>query len=81
MGARRHGGDLRVEVWDTGPGIPEDKRETIFKEFQRLESAGHAGEGMGLGLAIVERACALLDHPLRLHSQVGAGTGFSAVSP
>ncbi len=81
VGARRQGNDLRVEVWDTGPGIPEDKRETIFKEFQRLESAGHAGEGVGLGLAIVERACALLDHPLRLHSRVGAGTGFTVTLP
>ena len=76
VGVRRRGDGIRVEVWDTGPGIPEDKRQVIFGEFQRLEAAASPSEGMGLGLAIVERACALLDHRLTLVSEVGRGSGF-----
>ncbi|WP_296473795.1 PAS-domain containing protein [Roseinatronobacter sp.] len=80
LGVRRRGGVLRLEVWDTGPGIPEDKQADIFKEFTRLDPAGSDG-GMGLGLAIVEQACALLQHPLSLRSTVGRGTKFSVTVP
>ena len=76
VGARRQAGRVRIEVWDTGPGIPEAERDNIFKEFRRLDAPASASEGMGLGLAIVERACALLGHPLRLVSEPGRGTGF-----
>jgi signal transduction histidine kinase len=80
LGVRRRGGVLRIEVWDTGPGIPEDRQTDIFKEFTRLDPAGSDG-GMGLGLAIVEQACALLQHPLSLSSAVGRGTMFSVTVP
>ncbi|MDJ0627671.1 MAG: PAS-domain containing protein [Rhodobacter sp.] len=76
VGARRNGGSVRVEVWDTGPGIPEADQDRIFKEFERLDARASASEGLGLGLAIVERACARLGHPLGLWSVVGQGTGF-----
>lgn len=76
VGARLRGGMLRVEVWDTGPGIPEAEQGNIFKEFHRLNAPASASEGMGLGLAIVERACALLGHPLGLSSRMGRGTCF-----
>lgn len=72
---------VRVEVWDTGPGIPDDKQNIIFGEFQRLNASASAAEGMGLGLAIVERACSLLNHPLRVESKVGVGTGFLVEIP
>ena len=72
---------MRVEVWDTGPGIPDDKQNIIFGEFQRLNASASAAEGMGLGLAIVERACSLLNHPLRVESKVGVGTGFLVEIP
>lgn len=81
VGARRRGGAVRLEVWDTGPGIPEEAREDIFKEFHRLNARASASEGMGLGLAIVERACALLGHPLGLRSTVGRGTCFMVQVP
>jgi len=74
VGTRRRGGMLQVEVWDTGPGLPEAEQENIFKEFHRLDAPAPASEGMGLGLAIVERACALLGHPLGLSSRMGRGT-------
>lgn len=81
VGARRRAGVVRLEVWDTGPGIPEEAQNDIFKEFHRLNARASASEGMGLGLAIVERACALLGHPLGLWSEVGRGTCFMVQVP
>jgi signal transduction histidine kinase len=81
VGTRRLRKTVRVEVWDTGPGIAEDEQELIFGEFQRLNATASAADGMGLGLAIVDRACALLSHPLQLRSQVGRGTVFSVELP
>jgi hypothetical protein len=81
VGARRRGRAVWLEVRDTGPGIPQEAQKDIFKEFHRLNARASASEGMGLGLAIVERACALLNHPLRLHSEVGRGTRFMLEVP
>ncbi len=81
VGARPSGGGIRVEVWDTGPGIADEDQEAIFIEFNRLNAKASAGEGMGLGLTIVERACARLGHPLSLTSVVGRGTRFSVQLP
>lgn len=77
VGVRRTGDNVRVEVWDTGCGIAEEDQETIFQEFQRLDTSHQAAEeGLGLGLAIVERACQRLGHPLGLQSIPGRGTKF-----
>lgn len=84
VGVRRIGEDrLRVEVHDTGPGIAPEDIPLIFGEFKRLDPPAGAepGQGVGLGLAIVERACKLLDHPLELHSAPGRGTTFSVSLP
>ncbi|WP_425045672.1 PAS-domain containing protein [Primorskyibacter sp. S87] len=81
VGARQRGRTVRVEVWDTGPGIAESEQETIFGEFQRLNASASAADGMGLGLAIVDRACALLRHPLALTSEVGRGSVFRVDVP
>ncbi|MFN7001837.1 MAG: PAS-domain containing protein [Roseinatronobacter sp.] len=80
LGVRHRGDRLRIEVWDTGPGIPEDRQTDIFEEFTRLDPS-RGDSGMGLGLAIVEQACALLNHPLGLQSVVGRGTVFSVTVP
>lgn len=80
LGARRLPGAVRIEVWDTGPGIPEADRRTVFREFRRLPGSEGAG-GLGLGLAIVERACTLLRHPVGLVSVEGRGTGFRVTVP
>jgi CheY-like chemotaxis protein/two-component sensor histidine kinase len=81
VAARKRGSFLRLEVWDTGPGIPEEEQDNIFKEFHRLNARASASEGMGLGLAIVERACALLGHPLGLSSRLGRGSCFMLQVP
>lgn len=85
LGCRRSGRDgdeLRIEVWDTGIGIPKDKREEVFREFVQLENPQRQRDkGLGLGLAIVERLSRLLGHPLVLRSQPGKGTMFALVVP
>jgi CheY-like chemotaxis protein len=80
VGCRRRGQQVRIEVWDSGPGIPEDQRRNIFGEFYRL-SKGDSHGGLGLGLAIVDRLCSLLDHPIELTSSVGKGSRFSVALP
>ncbi len=55
VGARHRRGKLRIEVLDTGPGIPQGKQKLVFKEFQRLDQGAKAARGLGLGLSIVER--------------------------
>lgn len=81
VGARKQGGMLRLEVWDTGPGIREADQRVIFEEFRRLNRRASASEGMGLGLAIVDRACARLGHPLELRSIPGKGSVFKVTLP
>ena len=76
VGARRNGESVRIEVWDTGPGIAEDDQNTIFEEFKRLDTKASNNDGLGLGLAIVERACARLGHPIGLWSEPGRGSCF-----
>lgn len=79
---RPRGDQIRIEVWDSGPGIPDDKRAAVFGEFQRLEAADRASEkGLGLGLAIVDRIARVLDHPVSLRSRVGHGTVFAVDVP
>ena len=82
LGARRHGGDVRIEVWDSGPGIPAEQCARIFGEFQRLEQPSPWGEkGLGLGLSICDRIAAMLDHRLDLRSRPGHGSCFAVIVP
>lgn len=81
LGLRHRGGLAALQVLDTGPGIPEDKRGLIFREFQRLEGAGSREHGLGLGLSIVERICLTLNHPMELDSEAGKGSVFTVVVP
>lgn len=76
VGARRRGHQVRIEVWDTGLGIRQEDHAAIFEEFRRLNRRASASEGMGLGLAIVERACTRLGHRIDLCSQPGRGSVF-----
>lgn len=82
LGCRRQGETIRIEIWDTGVGIPADQRQAIFQEFRRLDSGLDGDErSAGLGLSIVERIAALLGHPLRLRSWPGHGSVFSIGLP
>ena len=76
LGVRRRGSGLQVEVWDNGPGIPEEKQAHIFDEFTRIERSG-VDHGLGLGLAIARGISRVLDHSLSLRSWPGKGTVFS----
>tara|TARA_R110002049_G_scaffold71030_3_gene183214 strand:- start:793 stop:4332 length:3540 start_codon:yes stop_codon:yes gene_type:complete len=71
---------IELQVWDTGRGIPPEKFNEIFLEFKQLDQHDH-NPGLGLGLAIVDRMCRLLDIPIRLESQVDRGTCFSLTLP
>jgi len=81
VGCRRRGEFLRVDVCDTGPGIPEERREAIFEEFQRLTAPGAETIGFGLGLSIVRRFAQALEHTIYLASRVGHGSTFSVALP
>jgi signal transduction histidine kinase len=75
LSAVQHGNSVHVVVSDTGPGIPEERRETIFAEFVRLEEDASV-QGLGLGLAIVDRLVRLLGHHVVLESLPGRGSSF-----
>jgi signal transduction histidine kinase len=82
VGCRRERQTLRIEVWDSGPGIPEQKHEEIFHEFVQLENPARARDkGLGLGLAIVRRLGELLKHSIALRSIPGRGSVFSVSVP
>ncbi|WP_207266554.1 PAS domain-containing hybrid sensor histidine kinase/response regulator [Pseudomonas sp. GW101-3H06] len=82
LGVRRRKGELCLEVWDRGPGIPEDKQQVIFEEFKRLDShQTRAEKGLGLGLAIADGLCRVLGHTLRVRSWPGRGSVFSVSVP
>ena len=81
MGCRRVGDRLRVEVHDTGPGIPQSKQKQIFKEFERLGDGKAREPGLGLGLSIVERIGHVLNHPIDVRSTPRKGSSFSIALP
>jgi signal transduction histidine kinase/DNA-binding NarL/FixJ family response regulator len=82
VGCHRRAAVLRIEVWDSGIGIPEDQQRNIFGEFYQLSSARRDRHGgLGLGLAIVERLCRLLDYPIELASRLGKGSRFAISVP
>ncbi|WP_342247219.1 hybrid sensor histidine kinase/response regulator [Pseudomonas sp. OTU5201] len=82
LGARRRGDRLRLEVWDSGRGIPADQLQAIFLEFNQLD-VGRAAErkGVGLGLAIVDRIASMLAYRVEVRSQLGRGSVFSIEVP
>ena len=81
VGCRRRGGKLRIDVYDTGIGIPYGKRRAVFKEFHRLDQGARVARGVGLGLSIVERIARVLDSEVALKSVVGRGSRFSVEVP
>jgi Na+/proline symporter/CheY-like chemotaxis protein len=76
VGCRRRRKRLRIDVYDTGLGIPASKKRAVFKEFHRLDQGAKVARGLGLGLSIVERIARVLEHKLDLQSTVGRGSHF-----
>ena len=75
VAARRRGALCRIDVVDTGRGIPEEERALVFEEFYRGTCDREDGEiGLGLGLSIVRRMASTLNHAITLHSRPGRGT-------
>jgi two-component system CheB/CheR fusion protein len=82
LGCRRRDDMLRIEVWDTGAGIPELELQAIFEEFHQLDNpARERSKGLGLGLAIVQRLSDLLGHKIDVRSRLGTGSVFSIEVP
>lgn len=73
------GGQRRIEVWDTGVGIPQVHQREIFREFYKVPTHGGTEDGFGLGLYIVARLSAILGHPISLSSRPSRGTVFRLV--
>lgn len=82
LGARRAGDQVRIEVWDSGPGIPGEVQSRIFRDFERGLRASPWGErGLGLGLAGCLRLARLMGHRLDLRSRAERGTMFLVSAP
>ncbi len=82
IAARRRGEDIRFEVWDTGLGIPPEHIKDIFQEFFQLSNPQRdRSQGLGLGLAIVDRLTRLMGHTLTVRSLPGRGSVFSLDVP
>lgn len=79
--ARKKGDAIRVEVRDSGPGIPQDEQSRIFEAFYRLRQSGQAVEGTGLGLAITQRLVELHGGQLGIESEMGRGSCFYFTLP
>ncbi|MDD5297227.1 MAG: ATP-binding protein [Rhodocyclaceae bacterium] len=82
VACRRRGNRVRIEVRDTGIGIPREAFDSIFQEFVQLRNPGrNRSQGLGLGLAIVKRLATLLDLRLELLSELGKGSIFAVEAP
>jgi signal transduction histidine kinase len=82
VGCRRRGTRLKIEVWDSGRGIPQNQHDRVFEEFYQLGNPERdRTKGLGLGLAIVKRLTVILDCPFELRSQPGKGTAFTLSVP
>ncbi len=81
VSCRKRGDRLLMQVWDTGPGVAEHELKRIFDDFYRVDSTARGQQGVGLGLAVVQRMARLLGHQLEVRSVVGKGTVFSLYLP
>ena len=82
IGCRRNGGTLRIDVVDSGVGMPADKLDEIFEEFVQLGNAERdRARGLGLGLAVVKRLSRLINLTVTVRSSPGRGTRFSVEVP
>ncbi|WP_158305965.1 CheR family methyltransferase [Azospirillum sp. B510] len=82
IGCRRSADTVRIQVWDTGRGIPEGQLAAIFEEFHQIGNLERdRRQGLGLGLSIVDRLATLLQHPIAVRSKPGSGSVFEVAVP
>ena len=77
VGIRRREGSFSIEVWDTGPGIPDDQQSRVFDQFFQANHQQDRDRGLGLGLANVRHLAHLLGHQIEVRSTVGRGSVFA----
>lgn len=78
----RSAGECRIEITDTGIGIPQDKLETIFDRFGQADtSTTRKYEGSGIGLALVKEIVQLHDGRISVDSRLDQGTQFMVILP
>ena len=69
---------IRIEVSDTGVGIPKERFDAIFEAFERVQPpSGAEFEGTGLGLTISRSLCSLMGYEISVESEVGKGSTFT----
>jgi PAS domain S-box-containing protein len=81
LAAAKTGDTVRIEVRDSGPGIPVDEQHRIFEAFYRLGQNDRAVEGTGLGLAITRRLVELQGGQLGIESEPNTGSCFFFTLP
>ncbi len=82
VGARRHGDQVALEVWDQGIGIAPQHLDEVFDDFFQIGNPQRdKALGLGLGLGIVRRLAAALGHPVTVRSRPGAGSVFRVTVP
>lgn len=80
--AEQEAGGIRLQVTDTGIGIPVEQQQSVFQKFFRADNAAlHDQSGIGLGLYLVRMIAALLGAHVSFSSHLGRGTTFSLFSP
>ena len=82
LGCRRNADSLSIAVYDTGIGIAPDQQSLVFDEFYQVGNQERdRSQGLGLGLAIVQRQARLMNAKLSLRSQLGRGSVFAIEVP
>jgi len=79
---KKQASEVVLAVTDTGMGIPRSEQQRIFNEYTQLGNhARDRSKGIGLGLAIAQRICKLLNHPIKVESTLSHGSCFSLMLP
>lgn len=73
--------NLRLQVVDTGIGIPQEAQAQLFVPFYQIDSGSHTVRGAGIGLSICERLAALMGTSIRVTSELGLGSSFTVDLP
>jgi len=82
LGCRRQGNELSIQVFDNGPGIPQNKQKQVFEQFTQLNATNYSGpKGLGLGLNIAQSLATILNHKIDLKSKEDHGCLFSINVP